>query len=545
MATDTRWLFPLRRVRPFLLLLLAPVLCALAAPAAAQGGYRTETFDTLGLTLPIPRNYKAVPVEPTERWITLRWVDEKSNAREREKRSGVAANILPEFHVVWIDRVQAVTAVEAPTPPPAPDDEDPDEPEEEEEEEEEVSVTDFASYLLRNYSDRDRALFELKDPAVQKARDGNTVTFWNVESRGSLPGGFAAVFETPQRFLVLFGRCFEDDRKLQEGIWRDMASKAKLFDVVGPDMVKWERFYEKRPEFIDAAYRLEVRSKLVRGWEADDTPNYIFVYSTKDEPLLRRLKRDLEAIRLEYERLFPPTKPVTAVSTVRICRDRDEYMQYGGPPGSGGYWNWVAKELVFFDYADAKNDRGSGKKDSLIVLYHEAFHQYIFYSVGEVSPHSWYNEGTGDFFSGAQISGTKVGRIGVNPWRIGAIQDIVRQGMHVPFKDIFRFDQRTFYTRPQICYPQAWSMIYFLRTAKEVEKEPTWAQILPTYFDTLKAEYERIVGERNSEEPLTMEERMFIESASREKAIDAALDGVDVDALEAAWRSFVPTLKAP
>ena len=548
MATHKRQLLPLRLVS-LLVLLLA--LGAFHAPARAQGGYRTETFDSLGLVMPIPRNYKAVPVEPTERWISLRWVDERSNAREREKRSGVSASILPELHVIWIDRVQAVSGSTAGNPPPVPGDEDEEDEEEEgdgwddEQEEDAPVVTDFPAYLARYYSERGRPLFELKDPAVQKARDGNEVTYWKVESQGRLPGGFAAVFETPQRYLVLFGRCTEDDRKLQEGIWRDMAGKVKLFEVVGMDMQKWERFYEKRPEFVDAAYRLGVRKKLVRGWEADDTPNDIFVYSTKDEPLLRRLKRDLEAIRLEYERLFPPAKPVTAVSTVRICRDRAEYMQYGGPPNSGGYWNWVAKELVFYDYEDAKNQRGSGKKDSLIVLYHEAFHQYIFYSVGEVSPHSWYNEGTGDYFSGAQISGTKVGRIGVNSWRVGAIQDTVRQGAHVPFKDIFRFDQRTFYARASICYPQAWSMIYFLRTAKEVEKEPSWAQILPTYFDTLKAEYELAMSERENVGPLTMEERMYIEHRSREKAIDAALHGVDVDALEAAWRSFVPTLKAP
>ena len=43
--------------------------------------------------------------------------------------------------------------------------------------------------------------------------------------------------------------------------------------------------------------------------------------------------------------------------------------------------------------------------DTLAVLYHEAFHQFIFYSVGEVAPHSWFNEGHGDYFSGADVVG--------------------------------------------------------------------------------------------------------------------------------------------
>ena len=32
------------------------------------------------------------------------------------------------------------------------------------------------------------------------------------------------------------------------------------------------------------------------------------------------------------------------------------------------------------------------------MLYHEAFHQFIHYSAGELPPHSWYNEGHGDYF---------------------------------------------------------------------------------------------------------------------------------------------------
>jgi len=513
--------------------------------------------------MPVPRNYKAVPVEPTERWIALRWIDEKTSARERAKRTGVGAGFLPELLIVWIDRPLAITGDALSPPVPEADGEEggarrqdgegEDDPAEDgddldgplEGKKKTPPIIDFPSYLDQQWRQRDRPLFSLANAEDQRERNGNSVTYYTVVSESGQPGGFAAVFENGGRSIVLFGRCAEDDRRIQEGIWREMANKLKLSETAAVDVVKWERFYAGRPEFIDAPYRLEVRSKLVRGWEAEDTPNYIFVFSTRDEPLRRRLKRDLEAMRLEYERLFPAARAVTAVSTVRICRDEAEYRQYGGPPGSGGYWNWKAKELVFFDYADDKHERGSGKADALIVLYHEAFHQYIYYSVGEVSPHSWYNEGTGDFFSGAQVTGNKVARIGVNPWRVALIKSVVAQGRHIPFKDIFKFEQPEFYNpgRVGICYAQAWSMIYFLRTAKDVAREPTWAKILPVYFDTLKEEYALAMSERTSAEPLTDTERYLVERRAREKALEAALADVDVQALENAWRAFVPTLK--
>jgi len=59
-------------------------------------------------------------------------------------------------------------------------------------------------------------------------------------------------------------------------------------------------------------------------------------------------------------------------------------------------------------------------KDSLRVLYHEAFHQYIHYAVGDVAPHSWFNEGHGDYFAGHNYRGRKF-KSDVFRWRTGII----------------------------------------------------------------------------------------------------------------------------
>src|SRR4030095_1230319 len=97
---------------------------------------------------------------------------------------------------------------------------------------------------------------------------------------------------------------------------------------------------------------------------------------------------------------------------------------YGGPPGTAGYWNDEAEELVFFDMDDRKD---MADDNTLAVLYHEAFHQYIYYSVGNVAPHSWFNEGHGDYYAGAKYGTT---RFTIEPfrWRVPVLKTALNQG---------------------------------------------------------------------------------------------------------------------
>jgi hypothetical protein len=530
------------------MLLRASILCLplLAAPALAQGGYRTEEFEPIGIELPVPRDYKAVPVEPTERWIVLRWVDEETAERRAEDEGVQTSSVFaPELMLLWIDYVPDPVVTGAGQQGPEGPDSSDGESAEGEQAEVELPVSTFERYLDRYWRRGKDPMYRLGAVEELKPRDGNTVSEYVLHPVGDHPPAWATVFRTGRRSLVLFGRCDDVDWRDQTKIWQHMARRADLFEPEALDLSKWERFYERRPEYVDPEYRLGVRSKLVRGWDALDTPHYIFVYSTKDEVLMRDLERKLEAIRAEFERTFPPEAPVTAVSTVRICRDRDEYLQYGGSPWSGGYWNWVAGELVFYDYKADQERKGEGMENSRIVLLHEAFHQYIFYSVGELPPHSWFNEGTGDFFSGALIKGSKVMKVEPNPWRIGLIQKLVGEQPDkvLPFAEIMAFEQPEFYRpdRRSACYAQAWSMIYFLRTSREVRDHDQWSQILPVYFDALKADYRERTAALGDDADWAARAAAGVES--RKAALAAATEGVDLDALQEAWREFVLDLR--
>ena len=145
--------------------------------------------------------------------------------------------------------------------------------------------------------------------------------------------------------------------------------------------------------------------------------------------------------------------------------------------------------------------------DTLAVLYHEAFHQYIYYSVGNVAPHSWFNEGHGDYYAGAKYKG---GKFKIEPfdWRVGTIKGAIVTGQrkvvkeengrrqydgnggYTPLPDFVRFTQGEYYSYPGICYAQGWSLIYFLReiVPKNKKYNEKWGHILQVYFDTLKGE---------------------------------------------------------
>ena len=108
----------------------------------------------------------------------------------------------------------------------------------------------------------------------------------------------------------------------------------------------------------DARWLEEIKRKVTAGWAHLQTKNYLIVYDKNVKPdRIKLIAVQIEAIRKDvYEKLFPSDRPVTAISVVRVCKDKGQYTQYGGPPSSAGYWNWVDQELVFYEDVSAKKD---------------------------------------------------------------------------------------------------------------------------------------------------------------------------------------------
>lgn len=291
-------------------------------------------------------------------------------------------------------------------------------------------------------------------------------------------------------------------------------------------------------------------------WKLYETPNYFVVTPHTDKAFIAELCDRLEAIRAVYEVDYPYEKAkelreagaaaqtgltekekrekelekkmaaelfggadpreLSRCSVVRIFTDHGQYMSYGAPGGSAGYWSATDRELVLYD-----DQADGGRKDTWIVLNHEAFHQYIFYLYGNISPHSWYNEGTGDFYSGLEYKNKRF-NLKANLWRRDTIKAVVQANKHVPLADFVRFTQPEYYGTNKFGaqignnYAQGWSLIYFLRTGKKnfpKNWDPAWDEILSTYF------------------------RVLATSGDLDQAVTEAFQGIDFDALEAAWKA--------
>ena len=309
------------------------------------------------------------------------------------------------------------------------------------------------------------------------------------------------------------------------------------------------------------------------GWNLYETDNYFVITDNDDKQFINELKDRLEAIREVYEELYPweaadrlravaaenrkkreaeedkedltpeeraerelerelrkqarttsnvSPQELSRCSVVRIFKNKNQYHEYGGPPSSAGYWAAFHEELVIYD-----DKAGGGRTDTWAVLNHEAFHQYIFYLYGSISPHSWYNEGTGDFFSGYEY---KHKRFKLKPfnWRVQTIKTALKEDKpdkrtYVPLKELVRYTQREYYGQNDyklhggFNYAQGWSFIYFLRTGKGNTScwNDDWDGILDTYFEVLAS------------------------TEDLKEAVDVAFAGVDWDELETCWKEYI------
>jgi hypothetical protein len=537
------------RLRLFALFLAWIVPLAAAAPAHAQGGYAKQRYPQHGLKFELARNYEWLAIQPNEEWVVLQWIyQERSSGVSKEKpRSPRAA---PRMQVVRIDyRGDPGPATPGGLGPSTPKEPAEDEGEESSEKKKpEPPVLPINSW--ERYLDQKLGRWQATEIGTGRERDGYESSEYKLQvkkGRSSTKGWAYVWNKSRTRTFIVLGWSIDKDWKDQGKIWRRTAEKMRFAEPQpDPEVEKLERYYKRKPKFKAPAYRIRVRGSLDGDWEAEDTENYIIIHNTPDQPLVRRIVRDMESIRKEYVKLFPAASEIEAVSTVRICADRDEYMQYGGPSGSAGYWNWVTEELVLYDGTKREKGKKTDKLDTFIVLYHEAFHQYIHYSAGKLSPHTWFNEGYGDYFSGALIKGGKVKRILPNRWRLKTIQNAIRRNRHTRWGEIIEYEKPQYYNRAKVGqnYAQGWSMVYFLNKSKMVINHPKWSLILPTYFDVLKAswitELAKLVADGMQDD---REERAKGQLAARQSAHAAAFEGVDLAELEAVWAKFVCEIK--
>lgn len=525
------------------LALLSGLLFAAGTLAQAPAGYRTYENKLAGVKFYYPITYKEIPVPPTEQTVVAKYLISERPGELKRVDDRVYKAAEPQLYVFHFE-VEAPKTGETPA-----GDAKPATVREAMEENSKVGSWDEFTKRFGNW--------DLKEDT---RKPGNyALRFkpkWGDEAK---PIGYLVKKQEGNSIFGVYGFSLSPHEKPFMAHVQKMAGGMQIADEdASSDATEAiDRIYASG-KFRAVEWRKKARAELAKGWRALDTENFLIVHHSKNEKLIRLIARDIEAMRALYAELFPATRKMDSVSIVRVCRTLEEYHQYGGPPNTGGYWHPGNEELVFYDYSysmkglDSQERRAMGRvktdEDSLLVLYHEAFHQYIHYAIGEFSPHDWFNEGHGDYFSGALVADNtgRVLRVGPALWRIHLAKDMAEFGEGaVGLKEMLEAERAVFYNpaRIRFFYASAWSFVYFLRNAKEVAQHERWSKILTDYFANVKAAYAEELAKAGDNPDL--QAKMEAGFRARKAAHGKTFDGIDLAALEQAWKKWVVDLKDP
>ncbi len=308
---------------------------------------------------------------------------------------------------------------------------------------------------------------------------------------------------------------------------------------------------EENEQLTKEARRAQIAETIAGspGWWAHETENYVFLTNSKKRRFIQTMAKEVEVLRKEvYEKWFPPRDEITAIGTVRVFSDPNEYHSYGGPSGSAGYWSSQHEELVLFDNFEGMASKSS-QEFTKAVMYHEAFHQYIYYSVGDLAPHSWFNEGHGDYFAGHVIRGRRVKALPFD-WRVKFLRlHLTYDRGLIPIRSLVRLPQREYYNNAGLKYAQGWALIYFLR---EVARKPEWKGIPDRYFAHLQenvAAFKRLKDDEQDDQGegvegipgvtvYSWEDREKVERIL-EAAVEKGFEGVDYEELQEVFVEWV------
>lgn len=345
--------------------------------------------------------------------------------------------------------------------------------------------------------------------------------------------------------------CFEETYKKT---WKDWYFKSiqsfKVYENVDPAVADASRKDINQLEGEEKRAALNATIAGKPGWFAVNTKYYVFL-SNADRQFVEKLAKDLEVVREKvYVPTFKPRNQKIPLNPVRVFATQSEYHQFGGPGGSAGYFSPSKGELVLFQkFEDLSSNKS--KDDCRSVMFHEGLHQYVHFAIGDVSPHSWFNEGHGDYFAGLNVSGGSIGKTQLFSWRVDYLKQHMREGNDlVPLRSLLRYSQGEYYSNAGLKYSQGWALIYYLR---EVNKDKTLKDALDTYFNYLADNVAAFRSKKKGEDddggfvPGSRDRIINFEDMNKvqeilSQAVDKAFAKVDLEKLDKDLRNWIQSL---
>ena len=284
----------------------------------------------------------------------------------------------------------------------------------------------------------------------------------------------------------------------------------------------WAPVLESETDWIRA-----LKERLPRSWAAHEPEPHLVILYDREVKEARVREMGKEVARLLKDVVaprFPPATPIDRVFLFRVCRDRAQFLQYGGPPDAVGYWSERDGECVLYE------DRTS-RQDTLRTLRSIAVLQYL-HLAGAPGTHAWFRVGVSTALSQPGARGT----LKPHRWWAGKAKGLRRGREFAALWEFVRMGPAEVATMaPEVHASQAWSFAWFV-----IEKPSSrWSDLLDRYYlahrDHLASAARTLPGgppDRRwaSEESL---------AAARAAGLEAAFGGLDEEGwkrLEKEWR---------
>lgn len=477
--------------------LLLATLVLLGAEAAAFD--RTDKHPEHGFSVSRPSSFEARPVPPGDDELLIVYAPKDA---PQDRRAPVTHNVY---------RVEALS-----------------------------TAAEVQRWVLRNFQPS-----ELESERSVRKRYGRsparfTGSFFDDE--GKPRSLFVHAWMGPEEAIVFVGECEPKIERRETRVFNRAATSFRFFTQAEMDeqRAKWARRY-RRTRLPHIEERIEVASALVEGWAVRDTEHSIVLYhGPSDGPVLEQIAQDLVAVRKRFERDFPPDRPTETLSVVRVCRDRGEYLTFGGNPATVGHFNPNTKELVLYDAREVREGPMPAGHQTMRTLYHEACHQFVHHTASALSPHSWYDEGTAEFYAGSVLERGRVVEIAGLTDRERYLRSQLVTGELPPLEGLLRMTQEQFYADANVNYSMGYAFVRFLRTSSAAQRTRGWSDFLERYFEELRTRW-RLEAEGLALSGLSGPKYFAAIERSRGRALEAALEGVELDELEAAFLEWVRT----
>lgn len=247
----------------------------------------------------------------------------------------------------------------------------------------------------------------------------------------------------------------------------------------------------------------------VRGmpdWWYTELPHYLLVSNLDDRNrrFVKELQDNLEQVRASFAEIWAPRGSAEDVSVVRVFASRAGYTEFVGPENAWTFGVWLPSkgELVISAPADDRSAVKSGatREQILQAAYHEAFHQYVYFSLDRSMLPPWLNEGHAALFEACRFQRNGGGvEILENDDRLSNLvylRTVLDDAPSVP--ELMAMDPAAFYlagARGEEAerlrayhYATAWALVYFLRKgAPAVFPERPYGQIIDRTIAQVRA----------------------------------------------------------